>query len=591
MKREALPLPLLLLLLILGMTPAAAQGSERFDLAQIADRFPSQGYEHQIEFWKQIFGKFSTREVVIHDLDDLRLTYHLEVFDRGIEGDPKEARRQRELLLKRIEAVGELIRSLKFKDPENLNAEQRAIHQTLSRNGYPLQPDVLDRLSRNLRYQRGVRDKFRDGMVRSGMYLPWIEEVFAEYRLPLELAYLPHVESSFDYNAYSKAGAAGIWQFTRGTGRSYMQITNQIDERLDPIRATEAAAKLLSENYRDLGNWPLAVTAYNHGKNGMMRAKKEHGPDLRDIIRNYRSKAFGFASRNFYAEFLAALVVARNHYDYFGAIEPAPPLEFDTIDLVRATPTNNLVQVPGVTQADLLHLNPHLRRFVAAGGNRIPAGIEVRVPRGRGPAVAAALKGAGTSADTDRVQAAPGTRHTVRPGESLAKIANHYGTTVAQLQRLNDLKNPNLVHPGQRLLIRPEEKPAAAVAVAAPASAPPAQSTGPSKERATGRYTVQPGDTLGAIARKFNTSVDALLRLNQLTNPNLVRAGMVLRIGESAETVNGSGEVRYTVRRGDTLANIAQRFGTSVRAITAANRIANPHQIKLGQELVIPAAD
>lgn len=509
MKR--LPLGLLILL----VTTQAPQGAEGFRLGEVADRFPSKGLEHQIEFWKLVFGKRNGREVMIHDVDDLRLVYHLEVFDRGIIGDAAEGKRQREFLLRRIKAIGEQIRGMKHKELTELNPEQRSFHKLLTTYGYPIQPDVLDRLSRNMRYQRGVADRFRDGLVRSGMYMPWIEKVFSEHRLPLELSKIPHVESSFDYNAYSKAGAAGIWQFTRGTGKNYMQIGTHIDERLDPIRATEAAAKLLSENYRDLGNWPLAITAYNHGKNGMMRAKREHGPDLLNIIRNYRSKLFGFASRNFYAEFLAALYIARNHEEYFGSVTLAPPLEFDTVDLVRSTRTSSLTEVDGVSQADLLHLNPHLRRFVASGGSRIPAGIEIRVPKGRGQAVLASLQGAGDAAGRQQALAAPGERHTVRSGETLASIAARYGTSVAELQRLNSLRNPNLVHPGQRLLLRrAEDRIPSGTEVAA--------------SNSTGRYQVRRGDTLSSIARRHKTTVDQLLRLNRMNDPNLLRPGQQL---------------------------------------------------------------
>ncbi len=579
-------------LLLLSSLIWPLRASAPFHLSQVADRFPSQGFEHQIEFWKLVFAKYSTREVVVHDLDDLRLIYHTEVFERGIDGDPKEAKRQREIMLKRIETVGEWIRSLKYKGENDLDERQKGIYRMLSDAGYPMQPEVLDRLSRNLRYQRGVRDKFREGLVRSGMYLPWIEKVFTERSLPVELAHLPHVESSFDYNAYSKAGAAGIWQFTRGTGRLYLQVGSEIDERLDPIRATEAAARVLAENYRDLGNWPLAITAYNHGKNGMLRARAEHGPDLRTIIRNYRGKVFGFASRNFYAEFLAALVIARNHREYFGAVELAPPLEFDTIDLVRATPTSSLTRVPGVSQEDLLHLNPHLRRFVAVGGRRIPAGIEVRVPKGRGEAVLVALRG-GSPPGPARAKAAAGTRHTVRPGESLGSIASRYGTTVSELRRLNNLSNPNLVHPGQELLIRREESPAPAKAALAgtdvAASNPPASTQSEPRQPADGRYTVQPGDSLSSIARKFGTTVEHLLRLNRLDDPNRIKVGMVLR---TTGTPESAGEPRrYRVQAGDTLARIAQRFRTSVEAISAANQLSSPHQIRRGQELVIPSVE
>ena len=123
---------------------------------------------------------------------------------------------------------------------------------------------------------------------------------------------MPHVESSFDPYAYSKVGAAGLWQFMRSTGRRFLRIDAAVDERLDPYRATEAAAQLLSYNYRLLGSWPLAITAYNHGAEGMRRAREQLGTDdIVRIVRDYHSPTFGFASRNFYVSFLAALTVSR----------------------------------------------------------------------------------------------------------------------------------------------------------------------------------------------------------------------------------------------------------------------------------------
>src|SRR5207245_1828647 len=121
--------------------------------------------------------------------------------------------------------------------------------------------------------------------------------------------------------------ALGVWQFTRGTGRMYLNINKKTDDRLDPMKSTHAAAKLLHDNYRALGSWPLAITAYNHGRAGMMRAKSEVGDDLTKIISDYRGPVFGYASMNFYTEFLAAVDVYNNYEQYFGTLvldKPAP---------------------------------------------------------------------------------------------------------------------------------------------------------------------------------------------------------------------------------------------------------------------------
>ena len=126
--------------------------------------------------------------------------------------------------------------------------------------------------AQRLRFQLGQADRFRAGLVRSGAYKPYIHEAFVKQGLPRELGALPHVESSFDPTAYSKVGAAGMWQFMRSTGVRYMRIDHIVDERRDPFLATDAAVRLLADNYSVLQSWPLALTAYNHGVSGMRRA-------------------------------------------------------------------------------------------------------------------------------------------------------------------------------------------------------------------------------------------------------------------------------------------------------------------------------
>src|SRR5204862_3197364 len=128
---------------------------------------------------------------------------------------------------------------------------------------------------------------------------------------------LPLVESSFE-NVKSKAGAVGVWQFMRGTGRQYLKIANNVDERLDPTKAATAAARMLRDNYDALGDWPIAITAYNHGRAGMMRAKDQYGSSLVTIINDYNGPVFGYASMNFYTEFLAAVEVYKNYPQFFG---------------------------------------------------------------------------------------------------------------------------------------------------------------------------------------------------------------------------------------------------------------------------------
>ena len=162
----------------------------------------------------------------------------------------------------------------------------------------------------SIRVQTGMKERFLEGVVRSGAYMSAIKQIFRSYALPEELAYLPHVESSFDTSAFSKVGASGVWQFTKSTGKNYLRIDRAVDERSDPILAAHAAAKYLKNSYDQLGTWPLALTSYNYGTAGMKRAVNEKGSYER-IFSEYDKGHFKFASRNFYSEFLAALISAK----------------------------------------------------------------------------------------------------------------------------------------------------------------------------------------------------------------------------------------------------------------------------------------
>jgi membrane-bound lytic murein transglycosylase D len=641
---------------ILILTFSAPAQNMSFSLDEVSETFPSKGFEREIAFWKKVFAEYGSKEVIFHDTKDLRLIFHVEKFQRKIEGNSAEARRQRKLLKKRAKEIGILFDEIRRYGPKStrLNQRHREIIVTLKEAGYQVTPKLLQRLKADLRFQRGVRDKFREGLIRSGRYERKVVETFSAYGLPTELSALPHVESSFDYNAYSKAGAAGIWQFTRGTGRYYLKINRYIDERLDPIRATDAAARLFRDNYEALGSWPLTVTSYNHGRNGMLRAKKKYGDDLRKIADSYKSKYFGFASRNFYAEFLAALEISRNYEAHFGPLPIEPPLEYQAIQLTRAYDSSYLTTVPGLSKEVLMDYNPQLRRILASGRGRvIPSGVEIRVPIGHREAVETVLASAKAASGEVIVAADGSTRYRVQHGDALGSIASQFGTTTRQLQRWNGLSNPNRIYPGQLLLVSqgkgqpsgrvtpvstsPKPKVAEAArdfqtpqtytvrrgdnlasiakrfrldiaylkransisdpnriypgqtlvmtqgtGISQAASAAPNAMSPPGSSQGFQVYTVRRGDNLTSISKRFGLEIAELKRANGISNPNKLYPGMKLKIPSAGATTH------YVVRQGDTLATIAQKFGSSIHKIQNANGIQNPHHIKRGQELLIP---
>jgi membrane-bound lytic murein transglycosylase D len=262
-----------------------------------------------------------------------------------------------------------------------LTAEQRKLRQKIESGGGTVYGSA-DRV----RSQRGVRERFRRGLEVSGRYDATFRDIFRRYGLPEDLAYLPHVESSFQLNARSSVGAAGVWQFMPSTGRQYMVVGNDIDERLDPVVAAGAAARYLRDAHRRLGSWPLALTSYNHGVGGMMRARDRYGDDIARIVADYDGRYFGFASRNFYAQFLAARHVIHNADRYFpDGVRLDPPLDDQPVVLRSDTYAADLARRYGVSVSTLAERNLAWREPVRTGRRPVPAGTTVWVPQGRGP--------------------------------------------------------------------------------------------------------------------------------------------------------------------------------------------------------------
>ena len=243
------------------------------------------GLTDQVNFWKKIYSEYTTQHVVIHDMNDLGIVYEVVHL-----GKTHLSRRSKERKLDKIKAKYKrmLRRIARTKNKSKLKGEELRVYHLVKKNHY--------KASRRIRGQWGLKDRFKEGIERSGLYMDEIKRILRKYNLPEELSVLPHVESSFQLKAYSSAGAAGIWQFTRSTGRLFMRVGYNVDERRDPILATHAAAKLLKKNFEVVSSWPLAITAYNHGLRGMQRAQKRHGTDIVKIIDKYKSRTFGFAS-------------------------------------------------------------------------------------------------------------------------------------------------------------------------------------------------------------------------------------------------------------------------------------------------------
>jgi membrane-bound lytic murein transglycosylase D len=252
------------------------------------------------------------------------------------------------------------------------------------------------------------------------------------------------VESSFNLNARSHAGAMGMWQFMPATGRRFLRVTRHLDERRDPLESTRAAASLLEENYQTLGNWPLAVTAYNYGAGGLARAVAEIQSDnLVELIREYNHRNWGFAAKNFYAEFLAAMEIASNVEQYFPDLELHPAITIHELELAKNTSIVTVAKSTGLTRQELFEWNPALSSRTSV----LPAGYRVKVPEDRKmtPLVEVAQH---------QEQAQPKIlRHRVKRGETLMHIARRYGASMEKILQANDMRKSHLLRVGMTLLI------------------------------------------------------------------------------------------------------------------------------------------
>ncbi len=512
-------MPVLLILLLIAVShPLSAQSTELFS---------TEGYRDRMKFWTDVFTRYGEGEYQIHDKNDLRLVYRMVRTGAGQRGRTATRRRRQKLRNARAE-VRRLLLDLARREPSRWSGKHREIAEVVRGAGYSLSSKTLKGLSGNIRHQRGIRERFRAGVIRSGRYLKRMKEIFRREGLPEELAYLPHVESSFNDRAYSHAGAAGVWQFMRSTGRLYMKVNRSVDERLHPIRATEAAARMLKDNYRRLGNWPLAVTAYNQGPNGMARAKRRHGPDLRVIIKRHRSRTFGFAGQNFYAEFLVAIEIGRNPEKYFGSIQLDEPRSFPSVRLQANRRVGHVVAHSGVKMDTLRRHNPHIRRRVWRSSGVLPSGVALYFPPGKREHVTAALKKAPRVQLAQRREVGPG-EYRVRRGDTLGGIARRFETSVAALRRDNSIRGTRIIA-GEVLTVSKSKSRGRTVAQAQSRTPPGAQRRTVAKTNSPDIYRVRRGDNLWVIARKFGVSPRQLQRANGIRNRDRIHPGQTLRI-------------------------------------------------------------
>lgn len=529
--------------------------------------------EARVRFWARVYSEVETNGGFIHDNRDLSIVYDVVRWPKGLpesQASPRyeTAKRQYKNVLLRL-AKG---------SHDQLSAEERRVLALFPQG---VSRERLRQAAEGVRFQRGQADKFRDGLIRSGQWDPYIRQVLRERGLPLELAALPHVESSFEPNARSHAGAGGLWQFMPSTARMFkLRVDSVMDERFDPWRATEGAAALLANNHRVTGTWPLALIAYNHGPGGPLRATRELGTtDIGVILTRYEGPSFGFASRNFYPSFLAALEIDRNYVQHFGALQRMPPVNHEAVVTDGFYSARAIAKTFGVDLGLLREMNLGLREPVWKGQQLVPKGVTLRLPRVAGRPPAAQLLA--SIPQERRPEQVSGRYHIVKRGDTLSRIARRYGVSERALASANGIRNPRALPVGRRLRI-PGGVEEAIVADTA-------ERRPPAKASTATTYTVRRGDTLSSIAARHGVSSRALASANGIDDPRALPVGRKLRI-PGPGGVRSAAATTYTVRRGDTLSSIARRHGTSVQQLLAANGIERADSIRAGQKLRVPAS-
>jgi len=567
--------------------------------------------EPAVQFWIRVYTEITTDAGFIHDQQNLSVVYETLHFD----ADTGARERERRVDAEKQRFHDMLLRLGQGRPPAN-DEEQRV----LALWGAAGTPSRLAVAADDVRFQLGQADRFRAGLIRAGVWQQDIAQVLAREGLPPELAALPHVESSFDPAAYSKVGAAGLWQFMRSTGRRFLHINGAVDERLDPFRETEAAAQLLAYNYQLLGSWPLAITAYNHGAAGMLRAREQLGTDdIVRIIHDYHSPSFGFASRNFYVSFLAALTVSQDPQRYFGSLPHRSEQPFEELRMPAAASAAALTAAVGIGRDQLQQLNPALRPAVWRGRRAVPAGYVLRLPASVGDMSSALLARRLTHGHAVLVAAtdAARTAHDASgsAGEAPAGTESASVDTPAARRALPLALAGNT--PTSAVTTNVMASAAASVAspllegrIGALPALPDRMPAGLTSQGGAGAslrapqrasyYLVQPGDTVNSIAMQAGVSAMQLMALNSLPDQDFLYEGERLRLSvtvpepgmaRSAAQVELTQQAVQESREEQQEVALASHLATAEEPVSAAQAQAEGPQVGPGSVAGPQSAD
>lgn len=399
-----------------------------------------------------------------------------------------------------------------------------------------IEPQFNAEVHRYIEYFTGAgRSVFERWLIRSGRYMSLFRDVLKKEGLPPDLVHLVFVESGFNVHARSVSAAVGPWQFLRSTGRLFGLTVNQwVDERKDPEKSTVAAARYLKHLYSIFGDWPLALASYNAGEGTVLRAIKKQGTT------NYWDLRLPRQTEDYVPQFMAVLAISREPEKYgFDAIELERPIDFDEIALRGAVDLRAIAKFADCTYEEMRLLNPAVLKHSAPGQDGFTM---LRVPKGKADVILEKLQGGAALPAVDLT-----VKHRVRKGQTLQGIANQYHVGASQLAKANGISRTRPLQRGMILNVpaslrspAPAEldksDPRASTAYVPPRKIrPPTSLQADSDAEGRARHTVRKGETLASIAAKYGVTVADIKRWNHISTASVKRGTRLrIRVGDAA---------------------------------------------------------
>ena len=527
----------------------------------------------RVGFWIDVYSRWSSTDAVLHDKSNPERIYRVLTGKScgGRNGSPAVEREKDEIREELRDLADHLERGIGISTSRN-----RELLALFPKASGAAVRDSVD----GIRCQSGNRDRFYKALERYDIYGSLVRHALQRAGLPIDIQYLPFVESLYNPAAYSRAGAAGLWQIMPSTAKGLgLKLTATLDERLDPELASYAAAEYLSKSYLSLMSAakksqpgttstdvsPFVITSYNYGVNGMRRAIEQYGPDYSIVLERYRSPTFQVAVKNFYASFLAARYVAKNADRYFGQRNKEKPLSYQTVLLGSPLSLGRFESVFGLSRETLREHNPALTRFVWQGWRLIPAGYRLRLPSKAQDWSDRVEVLKNMTPESDELRSS---EYIVKNGDTACAIANAFQVRCQDLVDLNRLDRRATIQIGQQLQI-PRFSSQDGLLVVDP-----------------GTYRVRKGDSACLIARKFGVGCQQLLLANGLTQNSILQVGQHLLVPGASQPV--SRYQSYIVRRGDSACLISARFGIPCARLLKENDLHSRALIFPGQTLRIP---